>query len=54
MALIGPLVSGYKYDEIVLQQQSLPPRIPGLEKLGIFNGVERGKNVYLEKGFAAI
>ena len=52
MALIGPLVSSYKYDEIVLQQQSLPPRIPGLEKLGIFNGVERGKNVYLEKGFA--
>ena len=29
---------------------NLPPRIPGLEKLGIFDGTENGRNVYQEKG----
>lgn len=50
MAIIGPMISGYRYDEIILTNQSLPPRIPLLEKLGIFNGSERGRNVYLERG----
>ncbi len=50
MAIIGPMISGYRYDEIILKNQSLPPRIPLIEKLGIFDGVERGRNVYLEKG----
>ncbi len=49
-AVIGPMVSGFKYDEINLAHQSLPPRIPGLEKLGIFNGYENGVNVYAKKG----
>ena len=33
-----------------LAKQGLPPRIPGLEKLGIFNGYENGRNIYAEKG----
>ena len=49
-AVIGPMVSGFRYDEINLAHQSLPPRIPGLEKLGIFNGYENGVNVYAKKG----
>ena len=49
-AVIGPMVSGFTYDEINLAHQSLPPRIPGLEKLGIFNGYENGVNVYAKKG----
>ncbi len=48
-AVFGPMVSGFTYDGINLAHQSLPPRIPGLEKLGIFNGFERGKNVYEAK-----
>lgn len=54
LALIGPAISGYKYDEIILSNQSLPPRIPFLEKIGIFNGMERGKNVYAEKGLTDV
>ena len=49
-AIVGPMISGYKYDDINLANQSLPPRIPGLEKIGLFNGVENGVNVYEKKG----
>ncbi len=50
MAIIGPMISGHTFDEIIIQHQSLPPRIPGLERLGIFNGFERGVDVYAQKG----
>jgi len=46
MALIGPLVSGFTYDELDLTRQNLPPRIPGIEKLGIFNGTLGGEDLY--------
>lgn len=51
MAVVGPMISGYKYDDIKLEHQSLPPRIQGLEKIGIFDGYENGKDVYRKKGF---
>ena len=51
-AIIGPMISGYRYDQIITAEQSMPPRIPGLEKLGLFNGFERGENIYLKKGLA--
>lgn len=46
MGLIGPSVSGYTYDDIQLQMQNLPPRIPVLEKLGICDGTVQGVNMY--------
>ena len=49
-AIIGPMISGHTYDEINIQYQSLPPRIPVIEKLGIFNGFERGVDQYAAKG----
>ncbi|MCR4950025.1 MAG: ABC transporter permease [Solobacterium sp.] len=49
-AVVGPMVSGFRYDDINLAHQSLPPRIPGLEKIGLFNGFENGVNVYEKKG----
>jgi oligopeptide transport system permease protein len=54
IAIIGPWLSGYEATAIEQSAQSLPPRIPGLEKLGIFNGVEKGKNVYAARGFADV
>jgi oligopeptide transport system permease protein len=54
MAIIGPMISGHTYKSIIIQHADLPPRIPGLEKLGIFNGVEKGVNVYQKKGFSDI
>ena len=50
VAVVGPMISGFKYDEIDLARQNLPPRIPGLERLGIANGVSGGVDVYAEKG----
>lgn len=49
-ALVVPMVSPYRYDEVNTLQSNLPPRIPGLEKLGIFDGTFRGLNPYETKG----
>ncbi len=38
MAIIGPNLSPHDYLTQNLSLQNLPPRIPGLEKLGIFDG----------------
>ncbi len=51
VALVGPLISGHTYDEIDLNRQNLPPRIPVIEKFGIFNGMLDGENKYQLKGF---
>ena len=49
LSIIGPLVSGYTYDYIDLTRQNLPPRIQGIEKIGIFNGTEKGAFKYKGK-----
>lgn len=46
VSLIGPLLSGHTYDEIDLTRQNLPPRIPVVEKLGVFNGVMDDEDKY--------
>ena len=53
-AIFGPMISGYSSEAIDQAQQSLPPRIQFLEKLGIFNGYENGKNVYAERGLTNV
>lgn len=50
LAIIGPILSGYTFDAIDLSRQNLPPRIPGIEKLGIFNGILNSKDMYVAKG----
>ena len=37
-AIFGPMMSGYTFKEQNLDFANMPARIPGLEKLGIFNG----------------
>lgn len=39
-AIIGPMISAYSYSDQTLSQKNFAPRIPGLEKLGIFDGDE--------------
>lgn len=56
MALVGPVITPYTYEQQVVGHESMAPRIPGLEKLGIFDGSEtlqtstgpREINKYLE------
>jgi oligopeptide transport system permease protein len=58
MAIVGPGMNDYTYSGQTLSEKSLAPRIPGLEKLGIFNGDEKINtttgtkvvNNYKEKG----
>lgn len=49
-ALAGPFLSPYDYNEVNTKRQNMPPRIPGIEKLGIFDGTVNGENVYELKG----
>lgn len=50
MAAFGPMMNEYSYDQQIQPLKShakLPPRVPGLEKLGIFDGtkvIEMGAN----------
>lgn len=40
LAFIGPTLSGYTFDQQISGHESMAPKIPGLEKLGIFDGTE--------------
>lgn len=46
MSIVGPYISGWTYDFIDFAHMNLPPRIQGLEKIGIFNGTEGGVMKY--------
>lgn len=41
MAVVGPHMTGHTFDSQIIEHQNLAPRVPGLEKLGIFNGSEK-------------
>ena len=53
-ALLAPVFSPYSYKEVNTAMSNLPPRIPGLEKLGIFDGTFRGQNYYEMKGLDGV
>ena len=40
MGIVGPYISPYNYLEQNVELKNMPPRIQGLEKLGIFDGSE--------------
>lgn len=54
MAFVGPHINKYGFDEQNLAKANLPPRIPGIEKLGIFDGTQtmagQKVNLYEQKG----
>ena len=50
LAVFGPLLTPYGYADVNTKQQNLPPRVPGIERLGVFDGTRKGKNVYESKG----
>ena len=49
MAIIGPSMNDFTYKQIHGGQECLVPRVPGLEKLGIFDGYHNGKDQYAEQ-----
>ncbi len=54
MAIIGPHLTGHTYKSIIIEHASLVPRMPGIEKLGIFNGYYKGNDQYAAKGLSDI
>jgi oligopeptide transport system permease protein len=40
MAIAGPFLSGFRYDQQISGNESMAPRVPGLEKWGILDGRE--------------
>lgn len=50
MAIFAPMLSSHAYDSVMMDHVNLPPRIPFLEKLGIFDGTHNGVNVYEQRG----
>ena len=50
MAIIGPGMNEFTFKQIHPGQECLVPRIPGIEKLGIFDGYHNGTFQYGEKG----
>jgi len=51
MAVFAPYLNDHTYKSIIIEHSSLPPRIPGLESVGIADGVIDGYDAYTTKGF---
>ena len=51
-AIVGPYMNEHTYKSIITEHQSLVPKIPLLENLGIFNGTFKGNDQYAAKGVA--
>jgi oligopeptide transport system permease protein len=49
MAIIGPGMNQYSYSEMDTSLTSLPPKVSLLSHLGIFDGMENGKDMYAVK-----
>jgi oligopeptide transport system permease protein len=50
LAIVAPMVSAYTYEGVDSNATNLPPRVPGLEQVGIFDGTQGGVDVYAQKG----
>ncbi len=51
LAIIAPLISPYHYDRGIIEQQSLAPKMPVLENLGIMNGSDKYSEVAPDEYF---
>lgn len=50
IAIVAPLLSPYTFDQVFTEKQSMGPRIPGLENMGLFTGSVNGVNKYQTLG----
>lgn len=49
LALAGPVMNEHTYKSIQTEHANLPPRIPVIEKLGIFDGTVEDRDIYAKK-----
>ena len=50
LALAGPAMTDYDYLKVDMSISNLPLKVPGIEKLGFWNGTRNGMDVYEQKG----
>ena len=50
LAAFGPGMNEHAYNDVNILHQNLAPRIPVIERLGVFDGGERRVNRYRQKG----
>lgn len=50
MAIVCPMVSPYTFSDVNSRQTNLPPRIPGIEAFGIFDGTVGDVDAYTKAG----
>lgn len=46
MAIVGPNINPHTYKSIIKGHEYLTPRVPGLQKIGLFSGTFKGKSMY--------
>jgi len=54
LALLGPGMNPYEFDNVNIPHQNLAPRIPGLENAKVFSGAENGANKYVDQGLDGV
>lgn len=54
LALLGPGMNEYAFDNVNIPHQNLAPRIQGLESAKVFSGTENGVNKYEENGLDGV
>ena len=54
MAIFGPSMNEHTYKSMISANANLVPRIQGIEKIGLFDGMRNGKNQYLTKGLTDV
>ncbi|WP_404432117.1 oligopeptide ABC transporter permease [Sutcliffiella horikoshii] len=50
LALFGPFMNNHGFNTQDVTQGNLPPKVPGIEKLGIMDGTRDGVDVYEQRG----
>ncbi len=46
LAIFAPMLSSKRYDRGIIEHQTLPPKVPVVENIGILNGVVNGTDKY--------
>ncbi|MGL5346798.1 MAG: ABC transporter permease [Peptostreptococcaceae bacterium] len=46
LAIVCPMTSKYEFDKVSTKEQSMPPRVPIVEKIGILDGEANNNNKY--------
>ncbi|CAG9622852.1 oligopeptide ABC transporter permease [Sutcliffiella rhizosphaerae] len=50
LAIFGPFMNSHGFNSQNVLQANMPPKVPGIEKLGILDGTRNGVDIYEQRG----